>query len=75
MDKTWNTRLDKSLKVMVGNKTKQPCPECGAVMVIRMNKYDRTFFLGCHRYPDCKHTMEIPEALRLEILGFKQLPI
>jgi len=74
MEKTWNAHLDKTLSEMVGKKTKQACPECGAVMVIRQNKYDRTFFLGCHAYPACKQTMEIPETLRLELLGFKPLP-
>lgn len=66
--------LQNALSEKVGHRTKQACPECGAVMVIRQNKIDHSFFLGCHNYPDCKHTMEIPENMRLELLGFKRLP-
>jgi ssDNA-binding Zn-finger/Zn-ribbon topoisomerase 1 len=66
--------LQKALSEKVGQKTKQACPECGAVMVIRQNKTDKSFFLGCHNYPDCKHTTEIPESMKLELLGFKRLP-
>ena len=69
-----NTYLQKALAEKIGQKTKQACPECGAVMVIRQNKTDHGFFLGCHNYPDCKHTTEIPESLKLELLGYKQLP-
>jgi len=57
------------LKAMVGKKTTKGCPDCGAVMVIRQNSYDQSFFLGCHRYPDCKKTLEIDEALYMEITG------
>jgi DNA topoisomerase-1 len=68
------TYLQKALTKKVGQKTKQACPDCGAVMVIRQNKNDLSFFLGCNRYPDCKHTMEIPESMKLDLLGFKRLP-
>jgi putative DNA topoisomerase len=66
--------LQKALSEKVGHRTKQACPECGAVMVIRQNKTNKSFFLGCHRYPDCKHTEEIPESMKMELLGFKRLP-
>jgi ssDNA-binding Zn-finger/Zn-ribbon topoisomerase 1 len=66
--------LQKALAEKVGQKTKQSCPECGAVMVIRQNKHDHSYFLGCNRYPGCKHTMEIPESMKMELLGFKRLP-
>lgn len=39
-------------------------------MMIRKNRNDGSFFLGCKRYPNCKHTSEIPESMTLEILGF-----
>jgi ssDNA-binding Zn-finger/Zn-ribbon topoisomerase 1 len=69
-----NAYLRLKLSEKVGQKTRQACPECGAVMVIRQNKHDQSFFLGCHNYPDCKHTMDIPESMKLGLLGYQQLP-
>ena len=39
-------------------------------MILRKNRNNGTFFLGCKRYPNCKSTQEIPESMKLEILGF-----
>ncbi|WP_366509144.1 topoisomerase DNA-binding C4 zinc finger domain-containing protein [Ruminococcus sp.] len=33
------------------------CPECGAVMKFKEGKYGE--FLGCSRYPKCKHAEKI----------------
>ena len=67
-------RLFAKLRAMIGKKTAQACPECGAVMVVRQNRTDRTFFLGCNRYPDCTATIEIPESMRLDLMGVAKLP-
>ena len=69
MDTTARARL----ATMVGKKTAKPCPECGAVMVIRKNRRDDNFFLGCNRFPDCRNTMELDESLYMEILGQKRM--
>ena len=34
------------------------CPECGARMKFKQGKYGE--FLGCSRYPECKHSAKIP---------------
>ena len=31
----------------------EPCPQCGAELVIRSGKHDP--FLGCSHYPDCDY--------------------
>lgn len=69
MDATQRSRL----AAKVGTKTTKPCPECGAVMVFRKNRRDESFFLGCNRYPDCRCTMEIDEALYMELMGQKRM--
>lgn len=69
MDATQKARLS----AMVGKKTARACPECGAVMVIRKNRLDDRFFLGCNRYPDCRATMELDESLYMELTGQKKL--
>lgn len=57
----------------IGKKLAYSCSECGAQMRIRLNKESNTLFIGCARWPDCKHTEEIPETVRMEILGQKRL--
>jgi ssDNA-binding Zn-finger/Zn-ribbon topoisomerase 1 len=69
MDATAKARLS----TMVGKKTAKACPECGAVFVIRKNRHDDSFFLGCNRYPDCHNTDEIDEALYMELMGQKRM--
>lgn len=57
------------LHYFIGKRLAYSCIDCGAQMVIRLNREQNTLFLGCNRYPDCKHTEEIPESVRMEILG------
>lgn len=38
------------------------CPHCGSEMSVRFNRAERTEFLGCSRYPQCKGTREISAA-------------
>ena len=61
------------LEKLVGQKLAYSCSECGAPMKIRRNKENGSLFLGCDRWPDCKSTEEIPESLRMELLGQKKL--
>ena len=49
------------------NAITKPCPDCGRPLVERTNRATGTPFLGCPRWPECKHTEPLPEALRREI--------
>jgi len=57
------------LSAMVGKKTKKYCPDCGAPMVVRQNKQDGSYFLGCNGYPGCKKTMSLSETTMMELSG------
>ncbi|MBU0717128.1 MAG: topoisomerase DNA-binding C4 zinc finger domain-containing protein, partial [Planctomycetes bacterium] len=37
-----------------------PCQECGAPMVVRTSQ--RGKFLGCSKYPKCRHTQSLPDG-------------
>ncbi|MHB1416043.1 MAG: DUF2726 domain-containing protein [Chloroflexota bacterium] len=37
------------------------CPRCGAALVERQSRRDGTAFLGCSRYPQCRHTEPIKQ--------------
>ncbi|MCX5654169.1 MAG: topoisomerase DNA-binding C4 zinc finger domain-containing protein, partial [Planctomycetota bacterium] len=37
------------------------CPDCGAKLVVRTSR--RGPFLGCSKYPTCKHTEDVPPDL------------
>jgi DNA topoisomerase-1 len=39
-------------------ETDRDCPDCGAKLVIRTGR--RGPFLGCAKYPKCKHTEDVP---------------
>ena len=44
-----------------------PCEECGQPMVIRSGRNGK--FLGCSRYPKCRHSQPIPEGETAESLA------
>ena len=52
-------------------KIKIPCPECAANgrgivhLVIRTNKKTGHEFLACPEWPECSHTQNIPESIRM----------
>ena len=69
MDTTQKARLS----AMVGKKTAKSCPDCGAVLIVRKNRENESFFLGCGDYPNCRHTENIDEAMYLDILGYKKM--
>ena len=41
--------------------TDRVCPDCGAKLIIRTGR--RGPFLGCSKYPECKHTEDVPPDL------------
>ena len=51
------------------------CPDCGQPLVKRQNGQTGHEFLGCSQYPRCRHTEELPETLRMRLLGAPELPI
>jgi ssDNA-binding Zn-finger/Zn-ribbon topoisomerase 1 len=65
-------QIEAILSSMIGKKTTKSCPDCGAVMVVRKNRQDGTFFLGCNCYPDCKITMKINEEFMMKLQGYKE---
>jgi ssDNA-binding Zn-finger/Zn-ribbon topoisomerase 1 len=65
-------KLETILSTLVGKKVNIACPDCGAMMVVRRNRENGSYFLGCHRYPNCKVTLEIDEPLKMKLLGYKE---
>lgn len=51
------------------------CPGCGRALLIRENRQNGSHFLGCAGYPECDHTENIPETLRLRLAGVPELPL
>ena len=39
-----------------------PCPVCTRAMVVRRNRAQGTFFLGCTGYPSCRGTRNLPQS-------------
>jgi len=39
----------------------EACPECGELLVPRMNGRNLGWFIGCEGFPRCRFTQEIPE--------------
>jgi ssDNA-binding Zn-finger/Zn-ribbon topoisomerase 1 len=48
--------------------------ECGAPMVERENTINRSTFLGCTRFPDCRLTRAVPAAVEMRRAGGIELP-
>ena len=52
-------KLEEAIKKVAPNTTREvtdkKCPECGAPLVVRVNSKDGSKFLGCSKYPKCKH--------------------
>lgn len=44
-------------------KTDQPCPQCGAFLVIRKSRKGESFY-GCEKYPKCKFTKPMELGLK-----------
>ena len=54
-------------KVKKEIKTKELCPKCGKIMVIRQGRYGD--FLACSGYPKCKFTKTLPEEESKALVG------
>jgi ssDNA-binding Zn-finger/Zn-ribbon topoisomerase 1 len=63
-----------ALQAYVGRKLAYSCWVCSSQMVIRQDKETGKLFLGCNRWPDCKHTEEIPESIWMELINHDRLP-
>ena len=52
------------------------CPRCGpgTPMVVRQNGDTGQDFLGCTRWPECKHTEPLPLDMQLRRQGAAGLP-
>lgn len=51
----------------------KPCKRCGATLVIRVNHETGEEFFGCPRWPECKHTEPLPEAIKLRRAGVRDM--
>jgi len=54
-------------KVKKEIKTKEICPKCGKILVIRQGRYGD--FLACSGYPKCKFTKTLPEEESKALVG------
>ena len=52
----WRENLQNRLNNWLDFLPKEKCPECGYPMVLRTAKSTGNKFLGCVRYPLCRHT-------------------
>ena len=50
------------------------CPQCGADLVVRENHDDRSHFLGCSKWPACKHTEALTAYQEMRSAGADELP-
>ncbi|MEE8578276.1 MAG: type I DNA topoisomerase, partial [candidate division Zixibacteria bacterium] len=50
---------ESEIKASMVEVTKEKCRECDGFMVIKWGRNGR--FLGCQKYPDCRHTRPLPE--------------
>ena len=51
----------------------KPCPKCGGDLAERTNRATNEPFLGCSRWPECKHTEPLPESVKLRRQGQQEL--
>lgn len=59
--------LERAREAWRAGKALRRCPECGAPMVERESKMGNRF-LGCARFPDCRHTERL-ETLQQRAAG------
>lgn len=54
----------------------EPTVTCGCVapMVERENSLNRSTFMGCTRFPDCRETQKVPAAVEMRRSGGIELP-
>lgn len=63
-------------KLVVNTKSSISCPKCGpnTKLIVKESSINGSQFLGCPNYPNCRHAQEIPEDMKLELLGIQRLP-
>ena len=49
------------------------CPMCNQPLVVRVNGKTKDEFLGCERWPECKHTEELPMSIRMRRMGVREM--
>jgi len=62
-------RQIQALNVRLNKKSAFACPDCGATMLYKKSSLSGEFFLGCGRFPDCRHTVNLPENVLVELSG------
>lgn len=50
------------------------CPKCSAALFVRQNSETQEEFLGCSRFPDCRHTEPLPTHIVKARRGDPMLP-
>ncbi|MCP4590008.1 MAG: type I DNA topoisomerase [bacterium] len=53
------------LRLVKDEELEQPCDDCGEG-TMKVKRSGVRSFLGCARYPKCKHTVPLPEGVRVE---------
>lgn len=63
-------------KLTVNVAVSVTCPHCGptARLIVKESSINGSQFLGCPNYPTCRHAQEIPEDMKLELMGIQRLP-
>ena len=56
------------------SEIKKFCPRCGQRLVVRTNESIGVDFLGCSRYPECKHSEPLPIDVEMRRQGAPGLP-
>ncbi|MDF1551715.1 MAG: type I DNA topoisomerase [Deferrisomatales bacterium] len=65
--KEFKRLADGTLEIQEGEKTGEPCPECGAELAIRQGRYGR--FVACTKYPGCKYTSPVRTGVACPVEG------
>jgi DNA topoisomerase-1 len=55
--KEFERKADGTIEIVEGESTGEPCPQCGAELVIRKGRFGR--FVACSKYPECKLTRPV----------------
>lgn len=67
-------QLHAAVKFADGTEAKITCPDCGSpILVVRTNNQNGGQFLGCPKWPECKHTQPIPEEWKMRAQGAREL--
>ena len=61
--------------IQPGDLVSVRCPNCSAdtKLIVKRNRKSGELFLGCPNWPSCKHTLPIPEHIKMEEAGQPKL--